>query len=118
MYSYSDGYMWLFKEIDFLTGDLRIILSSPSFLRVEVPMKINISALEELRFPCLDDVYIPPPSQITGLSCHPSYTPATHWTSRHSCACNSDHLVPSSSIIPWDKLLEDQVMYHRTSRLV
>jgi len=61
MYSSSDGYMWRFKEIDFLTGDLRIILSS-SFLRVEVPMQINISALEELRFPCLDDVYILPPS--------------------------------------------------------
>jgi hypothetical protein len=49
--------MWRFKEIDFLTGDL---LSS-SLVRVEVPMKINISALEEMRFHGLDGIYIPPP---------------------------------------------------------
>lgn len=78
MYSSSDGYMWRFKEIDFLTGDLKVILSYPSLLRVEVPIKINISALEEMRFHCLNGVYIPTPSpQITGISCHPSYTPAT-----------------------------------------
>jgi len=50
--------MWRFKEIDFLTGYLRVILSSPSRLRVEVPMKINISALEGNRFHRLVGVYI------------------------------------------------------------